>query len=750
MPDKIFSRFDPRPAQKQILMYRQGTMGVSAVPGSGKTWTLSLLAAEIINAGLIDPGQEILIVTLVNSAVDNFSNRISSFLESFNRIPSLGYRVRTLHGLSHDIVKERPDLVGLDTNFTIVDDNESQRIRSDAIYNWLKLNKDLISDYLQPDLNNEKIVSLYQKDIPNLFDQIALQFIKTCKNHLYTPSSISSQLESITNHSPLIKFGSDIYLNYQRSLEYRGAVDFDDLIYLAYKILQLDESLLHRLQNKWPYVLEDEAQDSSLIQQKILELLSKSAERGNWVRVGDPNQAIYESFTTADPRLLVTFSDKADHKHLLPNSGRSTQTIIDLANQLVSWTSKNHPIKKIRSALIPNYIQPTPQGDSQPNPEVASGTVHLHLDSLSPDDELSVISTSVAKWVRNNPDQTVAILAPRNDRGKKISAKLRSTHKIEPFEILNTTLATRKTTGALVMVLASLLDPGSPEKLSMAYKAWSRDLQSNSSAWEQVEIEANLIKGINRTETFISPGPDEDWLATLIDQDDEVVNRLFEFSRYILRWQKASLLPIDQLLLTIAFDIFNSADELSLSQKLSVYIKGLSQSHPDWDMPVLVDELKSLARNERRSFIGGENIQFNPEDHKGKVVVTTAHKAKGLEWDRVYIMSANNYNFPSGQDDDKYISEKWFIRDHLNLPAETLAQLNAIISSGRIDYSEGEATLEARYEYIRERLRLFYVAITRAKKDLVITWNTGRYNNLSPAAALVFLETNNKSDKKGS
>jgi DNA helicase-2/ATP-dependent DNA helicase PcrA len=290
------------------------------------------------------------------------------------------------------------------------------------------------------------------------------------------------------------------------------------------------------------------------------------------------------------------------------------------------------------------------------------------------------------------------------------------------------------------MVLSSLLDPGSAVKLSNAYKAWLRDTQSNASAWEQVENEAKLIKKIARTETFISPGPDEDWLSTLIDQDDEVVNRLFEFSRFVLRWQKASLLPIDQLLLTIAYDIFRSADELSLAQKMSVYIKGLSQAHPDWDIPALVDELKSLARNERKSFIGGENIQFNPEDHKGKVVVTTAHKAKGLEWDRVYIMSANNYNFPSGHDDDKFISEKWFIRDQLNLPSETLSQLMALASSGKIEYSEGQATLEARHEYIRERLRLFYVAITRAKKDLIVTWNTGRFNNLSPAIALVSLE----------
>ena len=98
-------------------------MGVSAVPGSGKTWTLSRLAADIIANGELEEDQEVLVVTLVNSAVDNFAVRINDFLESDDYHPLIPpYRVRTLHGLAHDIVRERPDLVGLDANFTIIDD----------------------------------------------------------------------------------------------------------------------------------------------------------------------------------------------------------------------------------------------------------------------------------------------------------------------------------------------------------------------------------------------------------------------------------------------------------------------------------------------------------------------------------------------------------------------------------------------------------------------------------------------------
>ena len=102
--------------------------------------------------------------------------------------------------------------------------------------------------------------------------------------------------------------GAEIYADYQRSLAYRGVVDFDDLIRLALEALRRDADYLARLRQRWPYILEDEAQDSSELQEKILRLLA--GERGNWVRVGDPNQAIYDTFTTANPRFLRSYLEE--------------------------------------------------------------------------------------------------------------------------------------------------------------------------------------------------------------------------------------------------------------------------------------------------------------------------------------------------------------------------------------------------------------------------------------------------------
>jgi DNA helicase-2/ATP-dependent DNA helicase PcrA len=226
------------------------------------------------------------------------------------------------------------------------------------------------------------------------------------------------------------------------------------------------------------------------------------------------------------------------------------------------------------------------------------------------------------------------------------------------------------------------------------------------------------------------------WLTAVGESEPESVSlELQSFREVVRRWHGTTVLPIDQMILTLAQELFTEPPDLALAHKLALVLQRGSDDHPEWRLPELADELGVIARNERR-FIGfsADDSGFDPARYAGKVVVTTMHKSKGLEWDRVYLMSVNNYDFPSLQPNDKYISEKWFIRDQLNLEAESLAQLDAATSTGEFDwYSEGAATAEARLNYVRERLRLFYVGITRAKRDLIVTWNTGRQGDATPS-----------------
>jgi DNA helicase-2/ATP-dependent DNA helicase PcrA len=739
-----------RPGQQQILRYRDGKMGVSAVPGSGKTWTLSYLAAKLIQSGAVDPDQEILVVTLVNAAVDNFSNRISTQLQAENLLPGFGYRIRTLHGLANDIVRERPELAGLGTEYQIIDEVESTRIKRRIAKDWLDTHIDFFEPYLDYHAYQKEKIYENNYNLPAMIESIANAFIRFSKDRQLTPDKLRNMLGETEIALPLVEMGADIYARYQEALHYRGSVDFDDLIRLALRCLRSDPSLVTLLRNRWPYILEDEAQDSSLLQQEILSTLAGPI--GNWVRVGDPNQAIYETFTTASPQYLLNFLERVDvEDRSLPESGRSTLSIIDLANTLIEWVREEHPNPDARQALNPPLIQPTPPDDPQPNPTDCKECIQFVEREFSPDQEIQFVVDKVEDWLEENPDNTIAILSPRNARGFKFVDELNERGIPYMDSLLQSTSSTRLSTGAIANIMNYLSDPKSSSKLALAYQVWRRAERENEEQWKFHTKVSKIIRGCEQIEDYLWPFGADDWLNKVDDEQDnpDIYDELVEFRDVVRRWQHSIFLPIDQLLLTVSQDLFLDSTELALAHKLSTLLRQFSDAHPDWRLPEFTDELANIARNERK-YLGfsQEDEAFNPDLYPGQVVVATMHKAKGLEWDCVFLTSVNNYNFPSGHEYDQFQSEKWFVKDHLNLEAEVLAQLQTLIKGDAFDwYEPGKASLEARQEFIRERLRLFFVGITRARRWLTVTWNNGRGSNKN-VAALPFLELLNRLEGK--
>jgi len=770
--------FSPRPSQQNILRYNGGRLGIAAVPGAGKTHILSALAAQIIHGNQLQDGQEVLIVTLVNSAVDNFENRIKGFFE--NPIQALyKYRVRTLHGLAHDIVREKPASVGLETQFSIIDEREADFIRRESVNAWLSAHPDFLDDYLDPALDTSKRDWVKRQHLPNLVDSLALAFIRSSKDRLLTPDSLRLKLDASFAPLPLAELGYSIYADYQRALAYRGAVDFDDLIRLALTLLQNDEEYLERLRFRYPFILEDEAQDSSRTQQQILGLLSGGSspsplgrgqgEGGNWVRVGDPNQAIFETFTTADPDLLRDFI-RANPNADMPESGRSQPAVIALANHLIDWVMTAHPDENVRTALSLPHIEPVPAGYEPVNPPDNPEGIKFISKKYTPEDELEAVVKSVKSHLdlfADSPHEekpTIAILVPRNQRGVEVVNELRK-RGIEAIELISSTANTRAAAGSLNYLLSYLADPQSSRKLSKAYEVFRRDWRTGmslrdgalpskqspadednanngevaSSQSALLATTSNLLRRLVYVEKFIAPNQADEWLSTISESEAKhVIEELKEFRVNVQRWLNAVTLPIDQLVLTLAQDVFSATADLALAHKLALVLRQAANDHADWRLPELTSELAVIAKNERR-FIGfsSDDSGFDPERHRGKVVVTTMHKAKGMEWDRVYMMSVNNYDFPSNMPNDRFISEKWFVRQGLNLEAEALAQLTALESNSEYDwYEEGAATFTARIGYVKERLRLLYVGITRAKKDLIVTWNSGRQGDATPSLAL--------------
>lgn len=720
--------FKPRPMQAEILKYRSGWMGVAAVPGSGKTATLSYLAAKLILEGRVAEDQEILVVTLVNSAVDNFSSRITAFVEEAGLLAGVGYRVRTLHGLAHDIVRERPDLAGLSEQFSIIDESESDHMLEQITSIYLREHPDLPTTVIDPSvdwMSNSKV----RKDMNAVFKSLNANFISQAKDLQLEPQEIKERMARFKFTYPLMEMAVESYFEYQRGLRYRGAVDFSDLVRLADRVLEADPDYLARLRYRWPYILEDEAQDSSQLQEKILRRLV--GVNGNWVRVGDTNQAIYETFTTASPKFLQDFlRESQTTARDLANSGRSNQSIIRLANALNTWTRDSHPCGALRDSLSLPLIVPAPKGDPQPNPPDNPRSVFIMKTALDSDGEVRKVTDSLRAWLPENLHKTVAVLCPTSFHAEKIVDAL-NTAEIPVVEMLRSTQSTRRVTRLLERVLEYLADPSKATKLDELFKLVMQESPDLEKFSDQVADIQTAIKKTRLLEDLFYPLEHKGWQEYfgLTGIPAELESKIEQFFVCLRRWHRAAALPVDQLLLTVGADLFTAPQDLALTHKLALLLEFSQANHPEYHLPQFALELAEITSNQRK-FAGfsEDDTGFNPEAHKGKVLVTTFHKAKGLEWDRVYLLSVNNYDFPSAQDFDQYIGEKWFIRGRLNLEAEVLSKLKAISAEDvpGLFLEPGVATEQARLEYSAERLRLLFVGITRARESLIITWNTGR------------------------
>jgi DNA helicase-2/ATP-dependent DNA helicase PcrA len=731
-----------RPAQQEILQYRAGTMGISAVPGSGKTWTLSQVAASLVVGGGLQGRQEVLIVTFANSAVDNFRVRIGDFLEPLGRLRSLGYRVRTLHSLAREIVSQAAHIVGVADDFSVVDSRLSETMLKSAFRASFLRHREELLTYLSDSIFEFKRAEVERQQLPLLLEQVTRNAISHLKNRQCSPADIRSQLTS--ESPPLAQLTVDVYERYEQALSTRGGLDFDDLTLYAMRALSSEQELVEILRARWPFILEDEAQDSSPLQEQILRCLV--GDQGNWVRVGDPNQAIYETFTAAHPKYLRAFLEEADVRRDLPNSGRSGRPIIELANELIRWSCEQHPVAAVRSGLSQPYIKPTPDGDPQPNPANDVCLVRFEFDNDTPESELDRAIASLQEWLPEHEEETVAILVPSNARGAQVVKALFDRQIPYTDALMRVTTATRQAAGALAYVLKHLARPDDANGLHAVYRVWYSRVLGEAESDEgrsQLEEHLELLGEWMHNEDLVWPQPG----TSAGNELSATANSYFErFRRQMQQWHELVLLPIGELLTAVAQDLFDEQEKLAMTHLFAEILQQRSQYNIGDErrlstLDELAAELVVVAKDERKMrSIEADSTGFDPEEHRGEVAVATVHGAKGLEWDRVYLLSVSNYDFPSGSEDEFTPAQKWFVRGRLDLQAETLAQLDiAVDESG--EYEEGRATASARLDYVRERLRLFYVGITRARKELLVGSNIGPYNKNRPAESFLALQS---------
>ena len=701
-----------RLGQLEVAEYKGGLLAVPAIPGAGKTTVLSWLAARMISEGL-PRGSKILVVTVMNSAVANFTRKIGDHLEKRDLPRGLGFEVRTLHSLALQIIRQRPDAAMLRDDFTIIDGGYRSKMVEEIVNRWIDRNQERWQRALKIDASHRS----FQQALEHWRTR-TVDMGKEMVSHFKGAGLSPDQAIAKVREDNFFAWTTEFYREYQANLGQMGMLDFDDLLLRACRMVEEDGELCSRLAQTWPYIFEDEAQDSNPLQQRLL--LKIAEQHGNLVRVGDSNQAILGTFTDSDPELFREFTrrDDVDVRPMLQSS-RSSVNIIDLANGLVGWACSEHPVAACRGALEPNYIQPVALDDPEPNPQAPGYTLGVK-SYRDQEEEVSEVSKHAAGYIQRNPDKTVAILAPTNWLVTCFREQLEQM-EAPYYEITTYPAERRKTIDDLRAILSFLARPGDNGLLVTALERLLpelRDIAAVRGYLETVPVEQLLFDDPRWPESLREY---ELWLE---------VRRNLEL---VTTWLGAVHLPADMLILEIANGLGLQQQELAIAQKMAVDIKHRLAIYPNWRLPQVAEEIEKITN----SLLGAANVFYDRSGYKpqpGVVNLVTAHKAKGLEWDTVYVVSVTSSQYP-GSPGDKIRSEYGWLPDEFVNPV-------AVARAEMLGQDTASAIVTAKEDLLCERLRLLYVAITRARVNLLLTWHRkGKFGRQSRALALGEMET---------
>ncbi|OPJ56806.1 DNA helicase II [Alkalithermobacter paradoxus] len=689
-----------RSDQKDIINYESGTMALPAVPGAGKTFILTHLAGKLILEGNTESGK-ILILSYMTSSCSNIKSRIIKFLEEKGINSTKDFEVMTIHSLAMKIIKEKPDVLNLSDEFKMIDSVLQASFIKQAIIDFRKRYTKEFDSFIDP--NKKKNIKGAYDSIEDNLTRCMTSFIGEMKCKGISVDMLKDITKDI-DYTDMMKLACDIYESYDLNLRKQGLVDYNDLLFMAYKLLKEDEDLRDKFQNRYAYIFEDECQDSNEIQGKILEILAQ--KHGNLVRVGDLNQSITGTFTSSDPRFFREFCKSADRIQKMFTAGRSSKEVIDLANYLVNWVREDHPVSSCRNALENQIVLTVPEGENPQNPINPKYGIASYIEN-SWEDSIRRFIQMVTLYKEKYPQKTIAALIPTGYMIGQIGERLQKMNieYDELSDVSNEKLVTTKTLGKILDYISS---PYDNEKFQIVLK----DILIN----EQYDDSYKLYDFIKkcRLEDLLYPNedlciPDEivelsvykDFVSSL-----DLVRKFLEFPQ----------LAIDRLILYIGEKLKFSREEKAMMEKIASDIRFLLISNPKWTLKDIAKELEESKNNKFNYFAKFVYELKGYEPTPGKITLSTLHKSKGLEWDCVFILGLTNLHFPV-ELTDKFMGECAYLKKEYSNP---LALLRASLKKLLNEEDIKNPTIKAREETISERARLLYVAITRAKENLIL------------------------------
>ena len=297
--------------QREAVVYPNGPLLVLSGAGTGKTRVLTARFAYLVEKKGVNP-QSIMAVTFTNKAANEIKNRVSNELNlSIN-----SHWIGTFHAIFSKFLRKHSSIVGLKSNFTILDIEDQKKLVKQVI-SFLKLDNDL----------SENIIL---SEIQNLKDEIIL----------------SNDNKEVLRHSSIKNIDS-IYSLYQERLLEINSVDFGDLLLHSYNILKNNPEILMSYKTFISHILIDEFQDTNVIQYELIKLLLDGEK--NIFCVGDDDQSIY-AWRGAKVENILNFPEefKAPVIRLTKNY-RSNNSILSAASEIIGH-NKNRLGKNLECA----------------------------------------------------------------------------------------------------------------------------------------------------------------------------------------------------------------------------------------------------------------------------------------------------------------------------------------------------------------------------------------------------------------
>ncbi len=676
--------------QLQAIRSTEGPVMVIAGPGSGKTDVLSLRIGYILSRSDIQ-AYNILCLTYTDAGVTAMKRRLLRYIGP----SAYQAHIFTFHSFCNKIIQEniehfggyrelqrRSDLEHIDIMTTLIDalpvGHIFKKLRGDIYYHKQGL-ENLFDLMKRENWSPDFLISHIDRflDEEKLHDRF---YYKRNGKGYKKGDFKQNDWDKFEKKYNKTKAAAKLLHRYNELLLDLKRYDYTDMILWVLKAFQKDPDLLRDYQEQYQYILVDEFQDTNGAQLHLVNLLADYWEKPNLFVVGDDDQAIYK-FQGANKQNIEAFRKKYAPKEIVLNKNyRSSQSILDPATQLIQYNT-DRIADKILLAAGPNadFDQPV------------KIKAYPHIDQQEADLVAQLVRLYQDGHVKDR--HSVAVIYKKHVHAQRIIKILESLEiPIElrkKIDILHTPLI-RQILLIFKYLEAQMRDPDQNDDILfeiMTFQFFALEIR------DILDIQKEYLRRKRKKSLYAILG-DEEWMKgqelinpdALSDFKNMLDDWLAQYRRYTLQGYFEYILQSGNILDTI-LHAPHRAWSLQLVNTLMDYIKTESVKTPDMQLKDLLYQIEQMQQY-NISIPTNKSLQT-----RAGIQFMTAHGAKGLEMEYVFIINATNkvWDNPKGQNN----------RDLAIPPSLVGIQDQHSIEDDR---------------------RLFYVAMTRAKKYLTISY----------------------------